>query len=154
MRVEVPPGLSALIAARIAAYSADAPERLQWHAPYVAEFGALPLYAGWTETIGVRPDGQIVRWSTEGEYSGVRLVEERRWVLSALVTGTERYPELRALLPARPRDAVDCQCRNHPLFAPGKMLCGICGGVGWLVPEGPAAECAADRPRDTWFPTL
>jgi hypothetical protein len=141
--------VSAFIGARVAAFSAETPERFRWHAPYVADFGALPLYVGWTETIGIRPDGQVVRWSTEDEYAGVRSVEEGKWMLSALVAGTERYPELRALLPERPRDAVDCQCRNHPLFGPGKVLCGSCGGVGWLVPESQAEPPAtADGGRE------
>jgi hypothetical protein len=130
LRVEVSPELSAFIAARVAGFASEAPERRRWASPFVADFGALPLYLGWTETIGIRPDGEIVRWSTEGEYTGIQLVEDSRLVLSALVTGAEKYPKLRALLPDRPPGAVDCPCRNEPRFAPGKILCGSCGGVG------------------------
>lgn len=66
MRFAVPEKLAAFIAARIAGYATEAPERLRWESPFVAEFTALPLYLGWTETIGIRPDGDVVRWSTEG----------------------------------------------------------------------------------------
>jgi hypothetical protein len=62
----------------------------------------------------------------------VRPVEDRLWVLSALVAGIVRHPELRALLPVRPPDAIDCHCREHPLLASDKVLCGECGGIGWL----------------------
>ena len=109
---------------------------IKWLTPYVAEFGVLPLNLGWTETHGIRPDGENVSWSTEGEYVGTRPVDNRIWVLNALVDGCRRYPELRQLLPERPSGAVDCLCCKHPLFAPGKMLCGVCGGVGWLPAQG------------------
>jgi hypothetical protein len=138
MRVAVPPELSAFIAARIAGYPAEAPERLRWESPFVAESAALPLYLGWTETLGIRPDGEVVRWSADGDDTGVRLVEERTWLLSALVEGARRYPVLAALLPARPPGAVDCSCRGHPLLTSGQVLCGECGGVGWSPPGGEA----------------
>lgn len=137
-RVVVSPELSAFIAARVAVYATEAPEPLRWESRFVAEFAALPLYLGWTETIGIRADGEVIRWSTEGEYAGARPVQDRTEVLSALVAGAERHPELRALLPERPPGAVDCRCRNHPLLASGQVLCGECGGVGWLAPEGTA----------------
>lgn len=132
MQISLSPEMSAFIVARIAGYSVEVPENVRWESPFVAEFAALPLYLGWTETIGIRANGEVVSWSTEGDYPGSRPVEDWLWVLSALVAGTERYPELRTLLPERPRDAIDCRCRKHPLLASGKVLCGECGGVGWL----------------------
>jgi hypothetical protein len=136
--------LSAFIAARVASYPSEVPERLRWMSPFVADFAALPLYVGWTETIGIRLSGEIVRWSTEGDYPGVQPVQDDKWVLSALVAGAERHPELRTLLPPRPPRAVDCPCRNHPLFVSGKVLCGTCGGIGWLLPESRAEPGVAD----------
>ena len=132
MRISVTPELSAFIAARIVGYSAEAPEQLRWECPRVAEFDALPLYLGWTETIGIRADGELVSWSTEADFSGVRSVDDRLWMLSALVIGVKRYPELRGLLPERPTGAIDCRCGAHPLLASGEFLCGACGGIGWL----------------------
>src|SRR5438094_239226 len=125
----MPSQISAFIAARIAGYAAEAADQLRWQSPFVAEFAALPLYLGWTETIGIRCNGELVRWSTESDYPGVRPVEDRIWVVSALVAGVQRHPELRPLLPARAPGAVDCPCQGHPLLASGKVLCNQCGGI-------------------------
>jgi hypothetical protein len=127
-RFNLPAEVAALISARIAAYATESS-----HSPYVARFSALPLYVGWTETIGLRPDGQVIRWRTEGEYDGVLPVEEHNnWLLAALVAGTKKYPELQTLLPVRGPDAVDCRCQSVPIFAAGKIMCSECGGLGWL----------------------
>jgi hypothetical protein len=139
--------LSGWIAARIAGFPTEAPEQLRWQAPYVAKAVALPLYLGWTETIGIRADGEIVCWSTEGEYPGVRPVEDRYFWLSSLVSGSRRYPELRVLLPKRPVKAVDCRHLAHPLFAEGKVSCPECCGLGWVDATG-TEQAAADPPRD------
>jgi hypothetical protein len=130
-RVDVPPELSAWIAARVAAFPSEALEQLRWLAPSVAEAAALPLYVGWWDTIAIRADGEVVCRSTEGEYPGVRPVEDHDQWLSALVDGSRRHPELRALLPARPEGAVDCRHLAHPLYAEGKVFCPECCGLGW-----------------------
>jgi hypothetical protein len=132
MRIRLPDAVAAFIASRIAGYAHEAPEGWRWHLPHVAEFGALPVYAGWTETIGLRPNGEMVRWSTEAEYQGIQLLEDPTWALIALVNGASRYAELRALLPTRGPAAVDCPCRKHPLFGSGKVVCPECAGLGWL----------------------
>jgi hypothetical protein len=147
-RVAMSPELSAWIAARIAAFPSEAAEQLQWEESYVAEAAALPLYLGWTETIGLRADGEIVRWSTEGEYPGVQPVEDRYLWLSALVVGCQRYPQLRVLLPSRPAGAVDCRHLSHPLFAEGKVLCPECCGLGWIYPTDTERSAATNRPRE------
>jgi len=117
--VDISPVLSAFVKARIDGFSSEAPEQLRWQSGCVAGYAALPLYIGWTETIGLRADGAIIRWSTEYDYSEMRSVEDPKWVLLALVAGSNRYSELRALLPVRGPGAVDCGCRNHPLFTSG-----------------------------------
>ncbi len=132
VRLAVTREQSAWIAARIAAFRDEAPEPIRWETPYASEFGALPLYLGWTETIGIRADGEIVNWSTEGDYPGSRPVEEDDIWLSALVDGARRYEGLRGLLPSRPADAIDCRCLAHPLFSEGKILCSECCGLGWF----------------------
>jgi hypothetical protein len=134
-RVILSPELSAFIAERIAHYAAEATERYHnLKAPQVAEFGALPLIRHWFETIGLRPDGEIVKWNTDGPetYEGTCPVEDRYDWLSALVAGARRYPELQELLPQRWPGAVDCRCVGIPLFAPGKVLCPECCGLGWV----------------------
>jgi hypothetical protein len=141
--------LSAFIAARIANYGAEATEPYhRSEAPAVAEFAALPLIRHWFETFGLRADGEIVRWHTDGDdpYPGVRPVEERYDWLSALVEGAQRYSELGALLPLRPPGARDCVCVGHPLFAPGKVLCPACCGLRWVVTPEPEPSASADGP--------
>lgn len=132
-RVGMSIALQAYVAARIEHYTREAPGPLQEESPFAAEFGALPLYRDWGETIGIRPDGELVRWSTDGDFPGVRPVEDRKWMLIALVVGARRYAELAALIPVRPPEAVDCMCCSHPLFADGRVLCGKCCGLGWLT---------------------
>jgi hypothetical protein len=131
-RVALSAELSAYVAARITSYSEESPETQKWAAPFVAKFGALPLYFGWCATIGLRPDGEIVEWSTEGEYVGTRPVEERFFWLSGLVKASRQYPRLRQILPERPANAVDCHHLAHPLFTEGKVSCPECCGLGWV----------------------
>lgn len=138
MRILLPPELSAWLAARIANYLAEASELYhRWEAQAVTEFAALPLIRHWFETFGLRADGTVVRWSTEGNdrYPGMRAVEERYDWLTALVEGARRWPELGVLLPVRPPIARDCVCVRHPGFAPGKALCPECCGLRWVVPD-------------------
>jgi hypothetical protein len=130
--VQMPEGVAAFITDRVRQFAVEAPAQVRWLAPFVAEFGALPVYLGWIETIGIRPDGEVIRWSTEGEYPGARPVEDRTWLMTGLVEGSRRYAELLPLVPVRVPDADDCQCRGHPLFAAGRVICGTCGGLGWL----------------------
>jgi hypothetical protein len=136
VRVAVTPKLSAFIAARIANYAAEATEPYhRWEATAVAEFAALPLVRHWSETFGLRANGEVVRWHTDLDdpYPGVRPVEERYDWLSALVEGSRRFPELEALLPVRPLGARNCVCVGHAGFAPGKALCPGCCGLRWVV---------------------
>ena len=156
-RVSVSAELIARISARIAEYPADAPEELRWLAPYVTQYDALPLYPGWTETIGIRPDGELVRWSTEGDFDGTRPVEDWSWALAALVAGADGYPELRPFLPVRGPGAVDCPCRAIPLCVSGKVICGECGGLGWLpAADRPSSSYGGPRPprRASWYHRL
>jgi hypothetical protein len=136
VRVAVSPELPAFITARIANYAARATEPShRWEAPAVAEFAALPLIRHWCETFGLRSDGEVVRWHTDGPNAnpGVRPVEVRYNWLSALVEGARRYPELRVLLPVRLPSARDCWCVGYPLFATSKVLCAECCGLRWVV---------------------
>jgi hypothetical protein len=131
--------LAAWLAERIAAYHEESPPELRWLGEYVAQAGALPLCPGWSETIGLRPDGEIVSWSTEGEYPGTKPVEDRYLWLTSLVSAAKRHPQLRALLPVRPPGAWDCPHLANPIFAEDKVFCPECCALGWV-------ECAAFDP--------
>jgi hypothetical protein len=136
VRVAVSPTLSNFVTARIANYGAEATNPYHgWDAPSVAEFAALPLIRHWYETIGLRADGEIVRWSTidnPDPYPGVKPVEDRYDWLSALVEGAGIYPKLRELLPIRGPAAVECRCARYPPFVAGKFICPECCGLGWV----------------------
>jgi hypothetical protein len=145
--VAMSPEISAWVTDRISMFPREAPEQLRWLAPSVVEYAALPLYVGWWDTTGIRPDGAIVSWSTEDElsgYSGMRLVEDRYQWLSALVDGCRRYERLIALLPTRPAGAVECPYLAHALHAEGKVFCPKCCGLGWVEPSGAQPGAATD----------
>jgi hypothetical protein len=152
-RVLLTKDLADVIAFHIAAYPTEAPEPPRdWEAPFVAAFAALPLYRGWSETIGIRPNGELVRWSTEGEYEGALSLEDSFWALAALVVGVARYPDLSPLLPARPAGAVDCFCLGHPVFVSRRVICGECAGLGWLTAQGTRPEVATATAEDQGAP--
>lgn len=114
----------------IAALPEDLPAEARAHAE---RLGALPL--GWSLWAGyfLRANGEVVVVGEDEDLPEVDTIHtEPGEVLRALVWGSERYPELKQLLPARGPGAVDCRCRAIPLFAAGKVLCPECGGLGWL----------------------
>ena len=146
-RVSVTIEQQAFIKERVDRYAEEAPEELQWQLPHVRDHGALPLYVGWTETAAIRPDGEMLRWSTEGDWAGARELESAPWVNVALVQGSERYPSLWAPIPSRPESARDCAaCKGagrSPLRPEDQFR--ECGGVGWIVdaPANPALQLTA-----------
>src|SRR5262245_53958161 len=83
-RVSVTPEEAAFIQQRIERFAEEAPEELSWELPYVREHGALPLYLGWTETFGIRPDGELIRWSTEQWPDGAFDLNDTTWEKVAL----------------------------------------------------------------------
>ena len=131
-RLPVSAEVAARITARIADYPAEAPEKLRWLVPYVARFQALPLYIGWTETVGIRPDGELVRWSTEGDYEGTREVEDPILARIGLVEGAKQSAEFLPLIPGRPPGATTCPDCGGLGYIPllPNVICS-CGGVGW-----------------------
>ena len=130
--VSVTPGESEYIIARINAFGEEASDNLRWLVPDVRRFGALPLYVGWTEVVGIRPDGAIVRWSTEDEYEGTMAVDSPILERMVMVVGAKKYPRLSRFVPARPPNAPTCDVCGGLGFLPGHLsiICS-CGGVGW-----------------------
>jgi hypothetical protein len=123
----------AFIEQRVDRYADEAPTELRWQLPYVRAHGALPLYVGWTETAAIRPNGEMVRWSTEGDWPGARELSERIWITTALVRGAARYPQLRRLVPSRPDGARTCEvCGGTGRFPLRSGIICQCGGVGWI----------------------
>jgi hypothetical protein len=109
-------------------------ERLDPTLTHAARLGALPIGGSMWAGYYLRPSGEIVVVGEDLDHPDADSVyTDRLRVLSVLVWGSERYPELRELLPSREPGATDCRCLQCPnLFGPGKMICSECGGVGWL----------------------
>jgi hypothetical protein len=130
-RVPVDSEERAFIQERIDRFAEEAPEELRWQLPHVREHGALPLYVGWTETAGIRPDGTLIRWSTEDWPGAFELGD--LWKTVALVKGSERFPLLRRLIPPRSQDARECEsCKGSGRFPLHPDIVCQCGGVGWV----------------------
>jgi hypothetical protein len=140
-RIELLPGEIAFIEHAVGTFDMSAPENLRWQLRYVRQHRALPVYLGWTETIALRSDGTLLRWSTEDDSPGARELDDASWMTAALVQASRRYPELSRLFPARPADAVTCgQCNGTgslDLSAEHADILCACGGAGWLRRAGP-----------------
>jgi len=97
--------------------------------------GANPDYR--ERWYGVRPDGQVVSFSTKPPRDP-RPPESRWRELWVLAQAREGYGELNALIPPRPRDAPLCpRCdgagRIH-LGVSDEIVTCVCGGLGWIQP--------------------
>jgi hypothetical protein len=122
----------------IAELPAETPAHTRAHAKRLS---ALPIGCGLWSSHFLRANGEVVVVGDDVDHPDVDTVyTEHSHVLRALVWGSQRYPEMRQLLPVRGPGAVDCRCQAIPLFAEGKVnkvLCDKCGGLGWV----PSAEC-------------
>jgi hypothetical protein len=128
-----PPGAERLVSGLIAALPQDQLDPSRTHA---ARLGALPIGEDMWSEYYMRPNGQVVIVGEDFDHPEVDS-EYSDWsrVLRVLVWGAERYPALRQLFPERGPGAADCPCRAIPLFAEGKVICPLCGGLGWLTPD-------------------
>jgi hypothetical protein len=133
-----------LIQLKISEVLASDEPGLKWLRQGVRQHGFLPLYLGWLEVTGIRPDGTFVRWPSEEAPDVILDLVEPYWQRMALVEGSKRYSGFDVLLPTRPHGAVSCQrCGGlgHPPGHP-HLVCS-CGGVGWHV----QGECYSPSPR-------
>jgi hypothetical protein len=107
-RVEIPPAVGAFIRNRILNFEKEVRPEDVSETPHVKQHGGLPLYRGWTETLAIRPDGELIKWSTE-EWPGAKEFDNPTWTKVALIQGAKTYPELAPLVPACPAAAVTCE---------------------------------------------
>ncbi|APZ92681.1 hypothetical protein [Fuerstiella marisgermanici] len=126
---------SAHIQELIDSFPGDMPNKFHGDTPFVKKYRALPMYLGWTETTGLLSDGRVVRGSSEGDYEGLKPVDDRILFLTSLMEAAKRYPGCDFLIPQRPLGAVDCDACNGmgTIQIPelSKFTC-PCGGVGWI----------------------
>jgi hypothetical protein len=113
------------------------PEQLDPDRTHATRLSALPIGGSMWADYYLRPNGEVVIVGEDLDHPDVDSVStDRLRVLSVLVWGSERYPELRELLPPREPGAIDCRCLQQPdVFGPAKPICSECGGVGWLPTE-------------------
>ncbi len=107
----------------------------------------LPLEPAGANWVGLRPDGDLVRFSAAPPLLGERVTHP--WSrATVLLRATERYDELAGLLGPPPRDRRTCPvCGGLGTIVRGGLerRC-VCGGVGWLSPmsDPPAPVPATD----------
>jgi hypothetical protein len=99
--------------------------------------GFLPLLADMGGVAGLTPDGSVIELAWDDLVP--RPVASRRWRDLSLLRAIKRYPELRAIVPARPAEARDCEsCGGTGVVKingqPIRATC-VCGGLGWIPPE-------------------
>ena len=124
----------------IAEYLQSDDERFEWVRNAVRRFGFLPLYLGWVSTLGIRPDGSMVRWDHEDDPEVIKELDDSFWSRTALALGARKFPELAQLVPNKPPDGLTCDmCAGEGIVrGAGDLIC-RCGGLGWIVP-GEQAE--------------
>jgi len=98
-----------------------------------SKYNALPLYLGWGGDIAIRPDCSFIYWDDENQVC--RYDVSLEWQIRSLSRGTEKYPELKVLLPSRSDFAKDCQLcggKGKIFLIKYPEFCGQCLGLGWL----------------------
>lgn len=93
------------------------------------ETSALPVYADWTTTLLLAPDGRVFAFDEESRV--LSEVHDERHKTLAVVAASERYASLAALRPARPTDARTCDLCNGLGKIERSVRCGQCMGLGW-----------------------
>jgi hypothetical protein len=104
----------------------------------VAEsLNALPIWADMSGWLALRPDGSFV--FLNGETEEVTEEVATQFKLVGLVNSSEKYPELKTLIPVRPDHADDCRdCKGTGRFifeskVYNPVFCGKFSGLGWSV---------------------
>ena len=104
------------------------------------ELAVLPITDDWNRDFGVRlSDGRVVSFNRSEPYD-LRVVDVPNAELALLGHAWTRFPELAALVPLRPADAIDCpSCKGSGVLPhterPSGLSC-YCGGMGWLFADG------------------
>jgi len=99
----------------------------------------LPVVLDMGGCLALRPSGEIVSFPWDNA-SDIRVETCPRIRNLAFFQGSKKFPALRALVPARPSNAVDCShCRGQSELVglPENVVC-YCGGLGWLTPDMPS----------------
>src|SRR3954468_10345780 len=121
-------------------FLADDPPRESELRRAAAKLGVIPITSELSRAFGIRvADGRIVSFNRDEPFD-VRPVAVPNAELAVLGHAWTKFPELVALVPTRPVDAIDClACRGSGVMKDGELPSGLscyCGGLGWLLPDG------------------
>ena len=99
------------------------------------EVGGMLLMGTMGIEVALKPDGSV--WVREEEMAStvrqpwrIASVQERAGFLS---DASERWPELRPLIPARPSGAPSCARCNGSGYIVQEIICPSCRSLGWLI---------------------
>jgi hypothetical protein len=92
---------------------------------------ALPVYSDMSGSLVLTPEGKVLHYNSDSEF--VSEVSDDKWKKIAAVSAVETFPTLAGLLPPTPPSAISCRsCSGRGKLFDGKVLCGECGGLGWI----------------------
>ena len=129
--------LEAKIVARINAIVSGSSSQNADVRKVASETNALPLHYGLGGGMALRPTGEVFEFSWDNPRD-TKEVDDPRLMNIALFQGSKKYPDLEALVPARPSGATVCpycEGTGYPSSALNSnienLVC-YCGGVGWI----------------------
>ena len=96
---------------------------------------ALPVYSDVGGSLLLAPNGDILCLPTDS-HGPPTLERDPQWQLVARVKAAEKYPQLKALLPIRDDQSVQCHsCNGSGAVSVGgvSLTCGKCRGLGWRL---------------------
>jgi hypothetical protein len=147
--IEITPYDRALVVQRIAEFLADTTPEHIYDRNSVARENVLPLFFDWTGFMALRPDGHVI-FVDEMRPSIVQTQERVRNI--ALFAGSQRYPEIQALIVVRSPDAIDCpHCGGAGRMSLPTAIVHLpnlgcyCGGLGWLPHDDPGCIAPARK---------
>jgi len=96
--------------------------------------GALPIGFDLCNNMFIRLDGAVGGAAYDAEHIGFREPSPAA-LISAMLFGAKRIPQLASLIPSRPDDACECsQCKGSGKLPMSQHTnCNLCGGVGWIA---------------------
>lgn len=136
--MSVPQEISARIRQRVNEYVSDTAPDPQNLRSLAAAREVLPLFCDFGGCLAIRPDGEIVSLCWDA-MDNLRIEGDARIRNIALFQGSQKYPELRTLIPPRLPESQDCpHCDGTGIETTAKqvgledsIVC-YCGGLGWL----------------------
>jgi hypothetical protein len=104
------------------------------------ELRVIPITNDRHRVLGIRlADGKIVSFNGTEPFD-LQVVGVPNAELAVLGHAWTKFPELVALVPTRPGDAMDCPaCGGSGVMRQKELTSGFscyCGGLGWLFPDG------------------